>query len=57
MSSKPPRQKPKRRVKPTTRAQHAGAASAQPEELSPDERAELDLKLAARAQRGRPPSI
>jgi hypothetical protein len=57
MSGKSPRQKPKQRTRSTKPVQRAVPASTKPEELSPDERAELDLKLAAHAQRGRPPSI
>ena len=57
MSSKSPRQKPKRRTKPIRPMLHAQPAGTKPEELSPDERAELRMKLAAREQRGRPTSI
>jgi hypothetical protein len=55
MSSKSPRQKPKRRTKPTKPAQRAQPANTQPEQLSPEERAELAVELAAREQHGRPP--
>jgi len=52
MSSKPRPQKPK-----TSPRQPKKASSAQPEELSPEERAEIALKLTAQETRGRPPSI
>jgi hypothetical protein len=52
MSSKSSPAKPK--ISPPERKE---AASTQTEELSPDERAEIALKLAAQQKRDRPPSI
>jgi hypothetical protein len=57
MSSKSPQQSSKRRTKPTKPVQRPEPASTEPEELSPDERTEIALKLAAEQERGRPPSI
>jgi hypothetical protein len=57
MSSKSQRQKPKRQTKPIKPVQHAEPASTRPEELGLDKRDELRVELAAREQRGRPPSI
>jgi hypothetical protein len=57
MLSKPSPKKPKQQIRTRKTAQSKETASTQPEELSPDERAEIALKLAAQEQRRRPPSI
>lgn len=50
-----PKPNPQNRSVKPVRSKNAGTA--QPEELSPEERAKIALKLAAREQRRRPPSI
>jgi hypothetical protein len=52
MSSKSSPAKPK-----ISSPERKEAASTQPEELSPEERAEIALTIAAQEKRGRPPSI
>ena len=49
-----PAQAQSRSAKPIDPMKHARM---QPEELSPEERAEIALKLTAREQRGRPQSV
>jgi hypothetical protein len=52
MSSKSSPAKPK-----ISSPERKEAASTQPEELSPEERAEIALRITAQEKRGRPPSI
>ena len=57
MSSEPSPKKSKRQSRSRKTARSKETASTRLEELSPDERAEIALKLAAQEKRGRPPSI
>ena len=52
MSSKSSPAKPK-----ISSPERKEAASTQPEELSPEQRPEIALRIAAQEKRGRPPSI
>ena len=56
-ASEPSAPKPKTQNHLVRPARSKRAANEQPEELSPEQRAEIALKLAAQEQRRRPPSI
>ena len=57
MSTEPPLRKSKQQNRARKTARSTETPSTQPEVLSPDERAEIALRLAAQEKRGRPPSI
>ena len=57
MPNEPSKTKPQRQSRLTKSSRAQKPASVQAEGLSPEQRSEIELKLAAREQRRRPPSI